>query len=281
MTDPHHPPQHSDPLDPLDELASAHLDGATSPDEATRVTADPDVAARVERLAGAREALRATADEPVDAVRRDAAIAAALSAFAEVEAASGAPAVTVPLVRPHRSRPRARTLQLIGIAAAAVALALTVPVLDRLGSDDRDDTASSSFDATASSIGPSLESGDGAGGGAADSAGGVSGFDAATAPDLGAFPDLTALRDEVRAQVAGEKVSSTTVPSPATAAAEGESAPERNQTCAPPPAGTVVYVARATLEGQPVTVVVREHAAGQRTLVVLDAGCATLSEAPL
>lgn len=280
MTDPHHPPHHSDPLDPLDELASAHLDGATSPDEAARVATDPELAARVERLAAAREALRAAVDEPADAARRDAAIAAALSAFAEVDQATGATAVAVPLVRPHRSRPRTRTLQVIGIAAAAVALALTVPLLDRLGSDDRDDTASSSFDATGGSLGPSLESGDGAGGGVADSASGLSGFDAATAPDLGAFADLAALHGEVRAQVAGQKVSSTTAPVPATAAADGESAPERNQTCAPASAG-VVYVARATLDGQPVTVVVRDDGAGQRTLVVLDAACATLSEAPL
>jgi hypothetical protein len=281
MTDPHHPPHHSDPLDPLDELASAHLDGATSPDEAAQVATDPELAARVERLAGAREALRATVDEPVDVARRDAAIAAALSAYGEAEDAAGAPAVAVPLVRPHRSRPRTRTLQLIGIAAAVVALALTVPLLDRLGSDDRDDTASSSFDVTASSVTPSLESGGGAGGGAADSASGLSGFDAATAPDLGAFADLDALRGEVRAQVAGQKASSTTAPSPGTAAVGGESAPERNQTCAPASTGTVVYLARATLDGQPVTVVVRDDPAGQRTLVVLDAACATLSEAPL
>ena len=51
--------------------------------------------------------------------------------------------------------------------------------------------------------------------------------------------------------------------------------------CSPEPAGTVVYVARAHLAGEPVTVLVRESDEGARTLVVLDAGCAVVSEEPL
>ena len=281
MTDPHHPPHHSDPLDPLDALASAHLDGATTPDEAARVASDPELAARVARLASARDALRATTHAPVDAAQREAAIDAALSAFSALTPLEGVERErtgAIPLVRPHRSRPRTRTLQLIGVAAAVVALALTVPLLDRLGSDSSDDTASSSFDATAGSPGP-MEGGAGGGGSVADSAGDRGGSDGAPAADLGAFADLEALRGEVRNQLGGAKTSTTAAP--ATAAAGGESAPEHDQTCAPPAGDPVVYVARATLDGQPVTVVVREDDAGQRTLVVLDAACGTLSEAPL
>ena len=47
MTDPHD----------LDELASAHLDGATSPEEAALVDADPALQARVEELRAVRDAV--------------------------------------------------------------------------------------------------------------------------------------------------------------------------------------------------------------------------------
>jgi hypothetical protein len=278
MTDPHHPPHDSDPLDPLDALASAHLDGLTTRDDATRAARDPEVAARVDRLAAVRDALRATADDPVPAEARDAAIAAALDAFTETTTGPVAPAV--PLVGARRSRPRPRPLQLVGIAAAALLLALTVPLLQRLGSDIRDDTASSSFEATGSSLGPAPEAG-ATGGSAADSAGGagtVDAFDAAASPDLGTFADLGALQTAVRGELARPAASTTTqAPAKSTLRAEG------SPTCSPAagPGETVVYRARATVAGQPVTVVVRQRADGGRRLVVLDAACATLSEARL
>lgn len=280
MTHPHPPPRDTDPVDPRDELASAHLDGATGPDDAARVAADPELARRVDRLAAARDALRATADDRVDGARREAAVAAALAAFTEAgpsvyDDAPSAAAAPTPLVRPSRSRPRTRTLQLVGIAAAAVLLALTVPLLDRLGSDDRDDTASSSFDATGGSVDPSAEAsagGDGSGGGMAlDTAEDAATLEVSSGPDLGAFADLDALRTAVRAQLQ-TKSSSTTAPAHATTSAA--SAPS----CPPTSEADVVYTARATVAGQPVTVVVREHEDGQRTLVVLDDACATLSE---
>ena len=71
----------------FDELASAHLDGATTPEEAARVAADPALQARVEELRRIRDAV---AEVPsVDPARRDAAIAAALAAFADDGSADG------------------------------------------------------------------------------------------------------------------------------------------------------------------------------------------------
>lgn len=286
MTDPHPPPSDSDPLDPRDELASAHLDGATGPDDAARVAADPELASRVDRFAATRDALRrATDDEPVDEARREAAIVAALAAFAEPDPSVDADAralETAPalLVRPRRGRSRTRTLQLVGIAAAAALIALTMPLLDHLGSDDSDDTATSSFEATGRSLAPSAEAdasaGGGADGAASDAAGGAGAFDASSGSELGAFADLAALRTAVRDQL-GPKASSSTAPSPAHATAGTESAPA----CAPTAEPDVVYTARATVAGRPVTVVVREDGSGQRTLVVLDAACGLVSEEPL
>lgn len=280
MTHPQQPPHDNDPLD---ELASAHLDGVTTPAEAAQVGADPGLAHRLERLAAVRDALRASAPASVDATQRDAAIAAALAAFDEADDLAASTTTTaVPLAHPHRARPRRRTLQLVGIAAAAVLLALTVPVLDRIGSDRRDDTASSSFDATGSSLAPSAEEGaaSGAGGGTAggakDQASNLDAFEAAGAPDLGPFAELDALQAAVRGQLG-------TAARPTTTAA-GADSPDRTTTatsCTPSGEGAVVYVARATLSTQPVTVVVREDPAGGRTLLVLDAGCAVLSEGPL
>jgi hypothetical protein len=70
-----------DALDPRDELASAHLDGATTPDEAAQVAGDEDLEARVAAFAASREAVRAVGG-PVDEARREAAIAAAPPALA-------------------------------------------------------------------------------------------------------------------------------------------------------------------------------------------------------
>lgn len=279
MTDAPQPPRDSLPADERDELASAHLDGATTREDAARVASDPQLAGRVERFAMVRDALRATPDQPVDLARRDAAIAAALDAFADGPApATGAEgtADAVALVRPTRHLPRRRTLQLIGAAAAVVLLAVAVPLLGRLGSDRRDDTASSSFDATGSSLATPPEAAAEAGGTGDDGeAGGLGAFDAASPTDLGAFADLASLRATVRDQVQKSAASTTAAP---TIAADDQS--ERT-TCSPEPFATVVYLARAHLDDQPVTVLVREDAEGARTLVVLDAACAVVSEEPL
>ena len=57
--------------DPLDDLASAHLDGLTSPDDAARIEGDPALAERVAAFGEVRELLRAPV--AIDARRREAA----------------------------------------------------------------------------------------------------------------------------------------------------------------------------------------------------------------
>jgi hypothetical protein len=130
--------------DPLDELASAHLDGATTPEEAERVAADPELQARVEALRAVRVAL--TAMPLVDAQRREHAIAAALAAFDEADATGGgvAPVRSLTPVAGRRRGPSAQAWRAIGAAAAVAVLAALVPLLASLSSssDDSADTAS-------------------------------------------------------------------------------------------------------------------------------------------
>ena len=68
-----------EPLDPLDELASAYLDDEATPAERARVEADQDLLVRVSELRRARMALQAMS--PIDPVERDATLEAALAEF--------------------------------------------------------------------------------------------------------------------------------------------------------------------------------------------------------
>ena len=127
--------------DPLDELASAHLDGATTPEEAARAEADPDLLARVEALRAVRAALAVA--PLVDDERREHAIAAALAAYDEQRRAPGAVAVgsLTPLAA-RRHRPSPRAWRVVGAAAAVAALAALVPLLASLSSDSSSDSSS-------------------------------------------------------------------------------------------------------------------------------------------
>ena len=122
--------------DPLDDLASAHLDGATTPEEAARVQADPSLSARVEALRLVRTAMAATA--PPDGGRREQAIAAALMAYDEDRTVTP----LTPVVSRHRG-PAQRSWRVASVAAAVAALAALVPLLASLssGSDDSAKTA--------------------------------------------------------------------------------------------------------------------------------------------
>ena len=124
--------------DPLDDLASAHLDGATTPEEAARVQADPSLSARVEALRLVRTAMAATA--PPDGGRREQAIAAALMAYDEDRTVTP----LTPVVSRHRG-PAQRSWRVASVAAAVAALAALVPLLASLssGSDDSANTAAS------------------------------------------------------------------------------------------------------------------------------------------
>jgi len=67
-------------FDDLDELASAYLDGETTPEETARVEADPLLVERVEELRLISEAAATPVTPPPEAAR-ESAIAAALAAF--------------------------------------------------------------------------------------------------------------------------------------------------------------------------------------------------------
>jgi hypothetical protein len=113
------------------ELASAYLDGEATADERARVEGDSALLAEVERLRKVRDAVAATPVAP--AARRDAAIAAALSAFDELGADSPSPSDVVPIT----SRRKARWMQGLTAAAAVAVLVLGgFVVANREGDDD-------------------------------------------------------------------------------------------------------------------------------------------------
>jgi hypothetical protein len=266
-----------DALDPRDELASAHLDGETSPTEAEDVAADADVAERIAAFAATRDAVRA-ADAPVDAARREAAIAAALAAFDE------AGADVTPIAA--RRRPTVQRWQpLVGVAAAALAAAVLVPLLTR---DDDKDEPSLAADATTTLAAP-FSAGDRAASGPAQDneiASGIAPEELAAAPpaetaDLGAQPDVAALTTAVRGRLASP---STTVPGtpPVTPAPEAETClAGLRQTAADAQGATLLQVV-AVLDGRPVAGTVTQLPDGRQVLdvVALD-GCEPVASTEL
>ncbi len=269
----------TDHHDPLQDLASAHLDGEGDlPDPSDR-----ELRAQIDRLGAARDALRSAA-APADALRREQAIAAALAVFDEEpcdeEPCDEEPCEVGPfsqvLIPPRWHRPRRlRAVELAGIAAAIVLVALAVPVLGHLRDGSREEvvapTAKSSTDAAP-----------GAGMSGDDSSSTQMVLDA-TATDLGAFADVGVLADAVRARLAATATTNTT--SRAEASTETEAAatePARGVT-APPCAreraagGTEVFTAQATLDGRPVIVVVHEDPGGRTLVVLAHDDCSTIS----
>jgi hypothetical protein len=195
------------PHDPLDELASAHLDGLTSPDEARRIEDDPALVERVARLRAARDAVR-VADRPVDPERRELAIAAALAA---ADGPATAPVTSLAEVRARRGPPT--WVRLVGAAAAVALAALLIP---RLLRDDHDATTLASGDAreksastTTADPSPSADAGSSAFDNGATESGpsepssALSTQSTVPAPlvDLGTVADADALANAVRAEV--------------------------------------------------------------------------------
>jgi len=247
----------TDHHDPLDDLASAHLDDPAHPG-----AIDDELRLRIERLGAAREALRASAAPPIDPVERDRAIAAALAAFDE-EPAGGDP-IVVPL-RPHRRRP-ARLVELVGIAAAIVALALVVPLLGRLGSGSPDDVA----------VAPTVASIPGAasGGASSDPAPNAMALDSAASPsiDLGSFAEVDALAAAVRARLDEARRSVGNAETTAGAYSDGSACAEERAA-----GGDAALTATATLEGRPVIVIVHETPTGRTLVVLASDDCSTIS----
>ncbi len=273
--------------DPRDELASAHLDGETTPAEAARVAADPEVAARVAAFEEVRNAMRA--EVAADPHRRDAAIAAALAALDEGSEQPGGPGGGVTPISAAR-RGRLRWARAVGVAAAAVLVAAVVPMLldgDEGGEDMASREAAPSLEddsagdrpAEEGQAGSAFDAGPGAAGG-----GGSTELSAAAIRDLGAHGDLATLTDAVRATLDPAAGPEADLPAPLS----GEAAPsERTVDCLRRTAeavlatgsATVTLEGTATLDGLPVVVVVGTAADGTRVLVVArpDDGCATVA----
>lgn len=282
MTDSHNPLQ----PDPLDDLASSHLDGQTTDAEAARIAADPSLVARVAGMEAVQAAIRS--DGPaVDEGRRETNIAAALAAFDEASSddhatATGAndggtltPITAAGAVR----RVSRRTLQLVGAVAVAMLLALFVPLLGRLDSDPSEDLATSAVeDAAPGPSAPDAKAAESAAGAARSEAPTAGTYDfAADAPvELGTFDDVDSLEEAVRLlpapMAAGQAGPTTTVGATAEAADACTEAPGAT----PPDAGPRVLTGTATLDARPVLVFVYERTTGERTIVVVDAADCTV-----
>jgi hypothetical protein len=267
--------------DPTDDLASAHLDGATTPEEDAAVTGDPAVRARLEALRSARDRLRAAADQdPVDPGRREAAIAAALAAFDDAAPSEAAAGDAVVPLAPRPARPAVRDRwRALGIAAAVALVALAVPLLSRLGSDE-DDLASSGDESAESTTSAALE--ESAAGAARPTA--DAGVDAPTSSTpLGTFSSVDELAAAVQDQL-GQRTAAATESAAPAAAGDDVSRP---QPCAQEvedrAAGrSRAYEGYATVDDTTVVVLVLEDADGGRTLVLLAVDdCTEVTSRPL
>jgi hypothetical protein len=265
MTD-HHLPDR-DP-DELDALASAHLDGATSAEEAAQVAADPALQARVEELRAVRDAVAAV--PPVDPVRRDAAIAAALAAFAEGGAATTSPAPIAPVtslaaVAARRRRSPSRALRLVGAAAAVVLLAALVPLLGKLGSSDDDRSETAARDVGA----PTSDASEGGADAPLADGGATSTTAPAPAVAYGRFDELASLVAALEADATPDSQGAESF-----APADASCAADRSATSS---GASRVVVGTATVADDPVIVLTVTAADGTRSIRVLDARtCAVL-----
>jgi hypothetical protein len=133
--------------DPVDELASAVLDGEIGGDEAQTALRRPEVAARVAQLAAVRDAVASPVPPPA-AARRDTAISAALDAFADGGATTtpGMPVARDDLAaaRAARAERRARATRWLGAAAALIIVVVLGLALAQLGGQSGDDAETAS-----------------------------------------------------------------------------------------------------------------------------------------
>ena len=259
--------------EPLDDLASAHLDGTTSPDEAAQVAADPALLARVEALRAVRAAVGAM--PPVDPARRDAAITAAVTAFEEAgreEPSNGRARVTTLSEVRARRGPPARILRLVGAAAVVLLLAALVPLVANLGSssDDADSAGDAAFEETGSSIGGDT---DGASAPEATEDAATTGDQRTNTVALGDYDSL----DELAAAVRGDRAPNYSLGLPDRA----ESASCASDGLLEPSAGGASIVGRrtASISGAPVLVIITSDADGDRVLRVYRvADCSLVGE---
>jgi hypothetical protein len=280
------PTQFDEPLHPLDELASAHLDGLADPAALAAAQHDPQFSGRIDRMGRARAVVR-SGFGPTDLTRRDAALAAAMAAFDDPTAADPMPrnqstAVVTPIEVAAARRSIPRRWRTIGIAAAVVAGALAaVPILTMNDGKPDSDLATelSAKDADTADENRTM---------AADApfADTAAAPQASTAAGLGDYATYDDLAERVKTQLAPSgalgsatpttlATTTTAPPLPATttggSAGGGEAASlPADDGCPPPSDQQVVYEGDATVEGHPVTVEVVQAPDGDRTLEVRD-----------
>lgn len=268
------------PADPLDELASARLDGAaagaTGEAEALDAATEAEVARRLARFARVRDVLATPV--PVDAEAREAAIAAALAAAGpdtgELDDGDGGDDELAE--RRERREQRARRgragLRVAGAAAAVVAVvALGAALLRGLDADGDGDTAGDAFtDADMeASLGEEAEQDDG---GAIpdgrDAAEPVPGADDAeersVLGELGGYGDV----DELLAALARTDDGASTAGGVAPPEAATDPPPFPCAGELPPADRPAEPFATASVAGRPVAV----WATGSGQLLVVDAG---------
>ena len=239
-----------------DELVSAVLDGEATDEEANRVRTDAALSARLAELHAARDAVASSVLLPT-AAQRDAAIAAAVSSERAVR-----------LAVDLQERRRRRTLQVASIAAAVLAVLGIVGAIALSNRDGRKAGSTAAGPAPSSSAASALPSPAQPGPSAADEAKNAAAGQGGLA-QLGSFQTPQALADAVKAQMPPPMNLAQAAAPPSLAPADG---------CGP--RNNVTYVARASLAGQPVLVIV-SGPAGQQTIDVVDLDCTVVFTRPL
>jgi hypothetical protein len=295
----------------LDDLASALLDGLLSDDEAASARRDPAVLARLAELAAVRDAVGRPPAGP-DPAARERCVAAALAAYDAGDAAGaagehkeadepaaaavsargrGRTAARAPTPRtdaPWLAHGRARQRWLT--AAAVILVVVGLGVLARNWGTGSDDTNTAAEEVS----GDSSDEG-GAGDGAGEDAGtaeSTAGGDLGVIVDLGDVDSAEALADRARSSLAG-RLAGAPAEAPGGEDAEGEAAGDQagllTEGCGDGTdaddllsAGSarVVLQARATLDGEPVDVLVLD-AGGEQRVVAVNASCAVVVDQPL
>ena len=228
----------------LDEIVSAYVDGAATPDERARVEADPALVERAATFRSIHTALAAP-DVPAGDDLRQALITRALAETA----------VSVATVHPLRPR-RSAALGPIVAAAAVIAMFLGLGAL-LVGSQDGSDS-----DSSTAAISDSFDAQDKLSTPAAGATAGSAGLGVQSAPTaeagtstptyLGGFNNEIDLRQAV-VVARDQTATSAATTSLSRAAAATSAAPQCGRT---DPPGATIYA--ADLRGRPVTVVVTE-----------------------
>lgn len=255
------PPSHDD-----DELLSAYLDGEATAEETARVDGDPRLQARLREL----EAAATLVGSPVERVPptvRDAAISSALAAAdrsSEDDTAAAAPVV-------HLDSRRRKQWALASVAA--VVLLVVIATARMLQPSDNASTTAlnqSESKAAPTTLGAPA---------AAEQATTADRATAASPSYIGAFPSTSALVSGTRSLLEARPAAAPTGAAGAAAtASDSSSAFAAAPGCSPDAdRGTVVFDGTATLDGQPVLVIVQQDAAGARLLSILDERCDVLT----